>query len=121
MQGYEPRRRMPGPWRLPARTVCGCRSTMDTKFGSSADCGLFDREAVDEMRLHWTARGAGVRAAVDALDAVEAAFLAHWRAVLAARLLPGARRFRSRLCVQFMFGERCRMKEIRRLFECFVW
>lgn len=86
---------------------------MDTKLGSSADCGLFDREAVDEMRLHWTARGAGVRLAVEAVDA---AFLAHWRADLVARLLPGIRRFRSRLCVQFMFGGRCRIN--RKLGEC---
>ena len=81
---------------------------MDTKFGSSADCGLFDREAVDEMRLHWTVRGVGRRAAVDAVET--AALLAHWRADVVAMRPPGARRLRSRLCVQFMFGRECRMK-----------
>lgn len=85
---------MPGPCRLPARTVCGCRSTMDTKFGSSAAGCLLDRETVEDMRLLWTARGGKMRAA--------AVVRAHWGADLVVMLPRVARRLRSRCCVQFI-------------------
>lgn len=59
----EPRRMIPAPWRFPARTVCGCKSTIDTKLGSSADGVLLDRGTVEEMCLRWIVRdtdGAGL-------------------------------------------------------------
>lgn len=88
---------IPGPWRFPARTVCGCKSRIDTKLGSSADGVLLDRGTVEEMCLRWIVRDTDDAGLVLKHGDCEEADLA--KAVRFARRL-----LRIRSCARFILG-----------------